>query len=295
MFGSNCLNNNLESLIKVNDICNRCGIDTISAGAAIAFSIECFENGLITQKDTDGIEMRWGNHRSIVAMTEKMAKRQGFGDILADGVKVAARKIGKGSDAFAMHIQGQEVPAHDPKLGGAFGISYRMDASPGRHTQGPNPAPPDALPPMERKVMYGRGKHQRLGSCLYHVVNSTGICTIAFSCLPTVNVLPEYLRAITGWDITMTELTQTGERIANLRQAFNIREGINSLQFNVPGRVIGNPPLTAGPTAGFTLDEKVIDREFLAEMDWDLETTKPSRQKLVELGLSDVAREIGAT
>ena len=82
-------------------------------------------------------------------------------------------------------------------------------------------------------------------------------------------------------------------RIGNLRQAFNIREGINSLQFKVPGRVIGSPPLTAGPTAGFTLDEKTVDREFLTEMDWDLETTKPSRSKLCELGLEDVAQQLG--
>ena len=293
MFGADCLNNNLESVIKVNDICNRYGIDTISAGATIAFAIECYENGLITQKDTDGLEMNWGNHRSIVLMTEKMARREGFGDVLADGVNIAARKIGKGAEAFAIHIQGQEVPAHDPRLGGPFGISYRMDASPGRHTQGPNPAPPDSLPPMERKVMYGRGKHQKLGSCLYHIVNCSGLCSIVFSCMPTVNALPEYLKAITGWDVDMAELWRTGERIANLRQAFNIREGINSLQFKVPGRVIGSPPLTAGPTAGFTLDEKTVDREFLTEMDWDLETTKPSRSKLCELGLEDVAQQLG--
>jgi aldehyde:ferredoxin oxidoreductase len=292
MFGANCLNNNLESLIMANDICNRYGIDTISAGATISFTIECFENGLLSLSDTDGLEMRWGNHRSIVAMTEKMAKREGFGAILADGVKEAARRIGKGSAQFAVHIQGQEVPAHDPKLGVSFGITYRMDATPGRHTQGPNPAPPDALPAMDRKTVYGRGKYQKLGSCLYHIVNCSGICSIAFSCLPTVNILPEYLRAITGWEVDMAELWCTGERIANLRQAFNIREGINSLQFEVPGRVIGQPPLSAGPTAGFTLDEKTIDREMLVEMDWDPQTTKPSRQKLVELGLGDVAAEI---
>ena len=292
MFGANCLNNNLESLIKANDICNRYGIDTISAGATIAFAIECYENGLITQKDTGGLELTWGNHRSIVTMTEQLARREGFGEVLADGVKEAAARIGKGSEKFAIHIHGQEVPAHDPRLGGSFGISYRMDATPARHTQGPNPAPPDALPPMEKKVMYGRGKHQKMGSCLYHIVNCSGICSIAFSCMPTVNVLPEYLKAVTGWDIDMAEVWQTGERIANLRQAFNVREGINCLQFKVPGRVIGDPPLTEGPTAGFTLDEKTVDREFLAEMDWDLETAVPGRAKLQELGLDDVAEEI---
>src|SRR4030067_718684 len=108
MFGSNCMNDNLESIIKANDICNRYGLDTISAGAAIAFAIECYENGLITKKDTDGLEMTWGNHKSIVAMTEKMGKREGLGDILADGVMIAAKKIGKGSEKYAMHVSGEE-------------------------------------------------------------------------------------------------------------------------------------------------------------------------------------------
>jgi len=293
MFGADCLNNNLESLIKANDICNRCGIDTISAGAAIAFAIECFENGLLTAQDTDGLEMTWGNHRSIVAMTEKMARREGFGDLLADGVKVAATRIGKGAEKYAVHIQGQEVPAHDPKLGNAFGITYRMDATPGRHTQGPNPAPPDALPVIDRKIASDMGKLQKAGACLYHIVNCSGLCTIVFSCMPTVNVLPEYLKAITGWDITLEELFQTGERIANLRQAFNVREGINSLQFAVPGRVTGNPPLKTGPTAGFTLDENTCDQAFLKEMGWDARTTRPGNKKLQDLGLADVAQALG--
>jgi aldehyde:ferredoxin oxidoreductase len=293
MFGANCLNNNLESLIKANDICNRYGIDTISAGATIAFAIECFENGLITKSDTDGIEMNWGNHRSIVAMTEKLAKREGFGNILADGVKIAAEKIGEGAGKYAIHIQGQEVPAHDPKLGSVFGTTYRMDATPGRHTQGPNPAPPDALPAIDRKSGQGRGKFQKMGSCLYHIVNCTGMCSIAFSCMPTVNVIPEYLKAITGWDVDMEELFLTGERIANLRQAFNIREGINSLQFKVPGRVVGDPPPANGPTAGVTFDEETADREFLTEMDWDLKTARPSDRKLHELGLDNVSQALG--
>ncbi len=117
MFGSNLLNDNLDSIIKLNDICNRYGLDTISAGACIAFAIECYENGIITKKDTGGLEMKWGDHKAIVAMTEKLGKREGFGDILADGVKIAAKKIGKGSEKYAMHIGGQEVPAHDSRGG----------------------------------------------------------------------------------------------------------------------------------------------------------------------------------
>lgn len=275
MFGSSCLNNNLESIIKANDICNRYGIDTISAGATIAFTIECYENGLLTKKDTDGIEMTWGNHRSIVAMTEKLAKREDFGAIIADGVKKAAGRIGKGSEKYAMHIQGEELPAHDPKLGPQLATAYRMDATPGRHTQGSN--------------FRGRGQAHKNGSDINHIYNSAGMCMFMFLTLPTPQVIiPEFVNAITGWNVTYDELLKTGERIANIRHTFNLREGLNPLHFDVPGRVMGNPPLTQGPLAGKSVDEKALDSEYLAAMDWDLQTTKPSKQKLQELGLEDV-------
>ena len=100
----------------VNDICNRAGMDTISGGSVIAFAIELYENGILTRQDTDGIDLKWGNHQAIVAMTRKLVNREGLGDILADGVKVAAEKIGKGSEKYAVHIGGQEPGMHDPKL-----------------------------------------------------------------------------------------------------------------------------------------------------------------------------------
>ena len=115
-FGPNCANSNTESISMVNDICNRAGLDTISAGTIISFAIELYENGILTKKDTDGIDLRWGNHQAMVAMTEKLAKREGLGDILADGVKIAAEKIGKGAEKFAVHIGGQELGMHDPKI-----------------------------------------------------------------------------------------------------------------------------------------------------------------------------------
>ena len=138
-FGTNCANSNTESINMVNDICNRAGLDTISAGAIIGFAIELYENDILTEKDTDGIDLRWGNHRAIVAMTDKLAKREGLGDILAGGVKIAAEKIGKGAEKFAIHIGGQELGMHDPKLPSSGPRSmtaarYLMDATPGRHS-----------------------------------------------------------------------------------------------------------------------------------------------------------------
>jgi aldehyde:ferredoxin oxidoreductase len=297
MFGTNCLNNNLESIIKAGDICDRYGVDTISAGAAIALAIECYEKGLISKRDTDGIEMTWGNHKAIVAMTEKLAQRQGFGAVLADGVKVAAEKIGKGADQYAIHVGGQELPAHDPKHGFYFATSYRMDPTPGRHFVGSElsdaPAYPSGLlPEFDLKSFSGRGEARKRGSNFHQAVVCTGTCLFVFWAYPSVDPIADFMRAITGWDLTNEELLTTGERIANLRQAFNIREGLNPLEFKVPDRVLGKPPLKEGPVAGVTVDEDTMIKEYLTAMDWDLRTAKPSRRKLLELGLTDVAHQL---
>jgi len=297
MFGTNCLNNNLESVIKAGDICDRYGIDTISAGAAIAMAIECYEKGLITRADTDGIEMTWGNDKAIVAMTEKLARREGFGAVLADGVKMAAEKIGKGAEEYAIHVGGQELPAHDPKHAFYFATGYRLDPTPGRHFVGSELSdapeyPSGLLPEFDLKSFSGRGQARRLGSNFHHVVVCSGTCLFVFWAFPNVEPIAEFMRAVTGWDVTNDELLKTGERIANIRQAFNIREGINPLEFDVPDRVLGKPPLEEGPVAGVTVDEDTLIREFLTAMDWDLKTARPGKKKLLELGLEDVAREL---
>jgi aldehyde:ferredoxin oxidoreductase len=297
MFGTNCLNNNIESIIKVNDICDRYGLDTISAGATIAFAIECFEKGLITKADTDDIEMTWGNHKAIVAMMGKMAMREGFGAVLADGVKVAAEKIGKGADKYAMHVQGQELPAHDPKHAFFYATGYRLDPTPGRHFVGSELSmapehPQGLLPSFDHKSFAGRGEARKIGSNFHHALVCAGMCLFVYWAFPTIDPIAEFMRAVTGWEINNDELLKIGERISNIRHAFNIREGLNPLKFKVPDRVIGQPPQKEGPLAGVTVDEDTMDAEYLAAMDWDLNTAKPSKNKLLELGLEDVSQEL---
>ena len=293
-FGTMCLNDNLESIIKLNDICNRAGLDTISAGCTIAFAIECYENGLITKDDTDGIELKWGNADAIVAMTEKMMTRDGFGDTLADGVKIAADKIGKGSEKYAVHVGGQEVPMHDPKHTPGLATTYLLDATPARHTQGGELIAPTGgidVAEFEKTVYTGRAETQRTLVNLMHVVNAVGICMfgyVAIDCRST----PEFMTAVTGWDYTMEEWLETGERIGTMRHVFNLREGHNPLERDVNGRSIGLPSLKRGPLKDITVDMQTMVKEFLQLIDWDPETTVPSKKRLIELGLDDVASDL---
>jgi len=292
-FGAMCLNDDLESIIKLNDICNRYGIDTISAGATIAFAIECYENGVITSRDTDGIELRWGNHEAIVAVTEKLARREGFGEVLADGVRLAADRIGRGVDEFAMHIHGQELPMHHPKRFRHFAAGY-LDSTPARHTQGNEGYPPPSgleFPAFDRKSYAGRGQAHRMGKCLMHIVHCSGSCMFGYQFIDA-SALPEFLSLATGWELSLDDLLKTGERIANIRQAFNIREGIGIDDFHIPNRVLGHPPVEIGPLAGMSVDIETARRDYMVAMDWDTETGKPSKKKLEELGLDDIAREL---
>jgi len=257
----------------------------------MAFAMECYENGLIDKKDTGGIEMTWGNHKSIVAMLEKMAKREGFGDILADGVKVAAHKIGKGAGEYAIHVQGQEVPGHNPIAGFHWPATYIANATPGRHTQGSEGFGQELLPKYDPGSFSGRGPAHRIGTCQQHITMCTGTCLFVAGNLPSYGVMAEFMRAITGWDITLDEMLTAGERIENVRQAFNIREGLNLLQFEVSGRILGKPPHAVGPLAGVTVDADTLVKEYVAAMDWDAATARPSEKKLKSLGLDDIARD----
>jgi aldehyde:ferredoxin oxidoreductase len=298
-FGTMCLNDDVESVVKASDICNRYGLDTISVGVAAAFAIECYENGIITEEDTGGLRLSWGDGAAIVALTEKVAKREGFGDVLADGVKRAAERIGKGAEKYAFHVGGQELPMHDPRIAPSLATAYQADPTPGRHTQAAlgfvemgAAVPLDIeLPPLDKNVATGKGPIEALFKNGVHIVNTSGVCSFSSMVLPT-DGLAELLAAVTGLQRSQDELNLIGERIANIRQAFNVREGIKPADHKITGRPVGDPPLDEGPTAGVKVDADTLTREYMGAMGWDLETGKPSRKKLEELGLDDVAEEL---
>ena len=290
MYGTNILVSDLKSIIKNNDVCNRLGLDTISAGACVAFVMECFEKGILTKKDV-GFDCNFGDAVAAVKLTEMIGKREGFGDLLANGVKIASEKIGKGSEAYAIQVGGQEYPAHDGRGGLNFGIGYGANPTPGRHTMGgEGPLPEGALPNYDRRSLKGRGVPHKIGVSLTSAYNAAGICMIVIGdAYVHINDLIEAFRTITGWDITLEELIKTGSRIETMRQAFNAREGVKTPWKQHP-RMLGIPPKTVGPRAGATLDEKEIHKEYYEAMGWDVNTGKPGKQALIDLGLADVAK-----
>jgi aldehyde:ferredoxin oxidoreductase len=298
-FGSDVLMSDLDGLLACTDICNRYGLDTISTGAVLAFAIDCFEAGLINAVDTGGIHLRWGEADGICALLKQIAGRVGFGSVLADGVMRAAGRIGGKAGELAIHVGGQELPMHDPRYEPGMGLVYVADATPGRHGQASQYLSPvgfdmGSMPGFgeERERQAGRGRYMKPLACLNHVVNASGLCLFGHLSM-TVDLMPEWLTAVTGLNYDLERVLICGERIANMRQAFNVREGINLLEFELPRRVYERP-LLSGPTAGVTVDIDTMLREHLDDMGWDLDTAAPTRATLERLGLHDVARDLWA-
>ncbi len=294
VFGTMALNANIDCLQYANHLCNAYGLDTISAGATVCFAIECYENGLISNEDTGGLELTWGNDEAIIEMLHRIGRREGVGDLFGDGIRRAAERLGPEAEPFAMDVGGEELPMHDAKLEPEYFATYKLDPTPARHTlyhpagRGDWNVPP-AL--KDRADAAGRGEHHKAAAEFMHVVNSIGTCMFISASGPNERI-PEWINAVTGWDTTHAELRKTGERIANLRMAFQVREGDNPAQRRVPARLMGSPPQEVGPHKGFTLDGDTMQREFLAACDWDQQTCMPSRAKLEELGLEDVAQAL---
>jgi aldehyde:ferredoxin oxidoreductase len=301
-FGTMCLNSDLLSIFKATEICNRFGIDTISVGATIAFAMECYENGIVDQQDTGGLDLTWGNAESVVELTNQIARREGFGSLLADGTRVAALKIGKGADQFAMNVMGQEVPMHDPKLHPGAGTTYVCDATPARHTQGTEwkeetYIPGLKVPAISRKydaTSRERAVAHSIWVKFMHVINGLGVCENPTWYEPSTPKYDDFVNAVTGWNKSMIELLECGERIGCMRQAFNVKHGLMPSQFQLPDRIAGKPPLEHGPLKGITIDIERMAREYFKVMDWDYESGRPSMSRLVELGLHSTAGELYA-
>ncbi len=295
-FGSLCMNADLESIIAINHICNQGGIDTISAGVTVAFAIECVEKGILTPEQVDGLDLRFGNADAMVELVEKMVDRQGVGDLLADGVRVAAQKIGNGSEKLAMHAGGQELPMHDPRQDPGWALAYVAEPTPGRHTAQSETyyqlmkisgkfrdlKPYPLLSLKSKRYRYdGRGVEHAATSKYMQALSSAGLCM--FGVLTGELPLEEYLSAATGWQITADDWMTVGHRVQTVRQLFNAREDVGPSTLQLPERVLETQD--AGPFKKAFLDVEAMKKGYYRALDWDEQTGVPNQQCLKALGI----------
>ncbi len=292
-FGSSCGIDDLKAIAKANELCNAYSLDTISTGVTIAFAMECFERGLLTAEDTGGIELRFGNAAAMLQMVELIARREGFGDLLAEGTMRAAAKIGRGTEKYAIHVKGQEVPMHEPRLKHGLGLGYAVSPTGADHVHNihdtgytkstgdlkafgilhPLPANDLSLDKV-RMLLY----EVNMG----HFNNCAVLCIFA----PwDVNRKVEMMRAVTGWNTTAYELAKVGERAATMARIFNLREGFTATDDYLTPRFL--EPFASGPLAGVAVDAAKLEEArlgYYAMMGWNTAGV-PGVAKLHELGI----------
>ncbi len=301
-FGPMCDVRDLEAITKAHIQCNELGLDTISAGSTIAWAMECFEKGLLSPADYEGRELRFGDADAVIDLVEKIARRQGLGALLAEGSRLAARRVGGGSEDFAMQVKGLELPAYDCRATKITGLGFAAANRGGDHitayVQGPTfldipfliveeSAIEDCLveSPAEAKVV------KDLEDALT-VFDAVGACKFMGMALMAEDVVP-LIAAATGWDgFDEAEFRRGGERIVNLARCFNVREGLTRADDTLPRRLLAEP-MAEGPAAGLVVDLDPLLDAYYQYRGWDA-GGRPRAAKLTELDLADAATRIGA-
>jgi aldehyde:ferredoxin oxidoreductase len=301
-FGSNNGISKLDAVIAADRLSDELGIDTVSAGVTIGFAMECFEKGILTLKDTDGIELRFGNDEAMMKVLRKMAYRDGIGDLLADGSRAAARKLGKDTEKFAIQVKGLELPGYDVRGAKAHGLNYATAFTGADHCRGyaiqeifDIPVPHQ----VDRFALEGKGKLTKYNQDVRAVtLDCAPMCGFlldmavpATACQNTATLM----EAITGMVYTIEEVERVGERVNNLAKAFNVREGFTRADDTLPSRLMTDP-IKAGGSKGQLISKDDLDvmlNEYYSARGWDEKTGVPTRAKLVELGLEYVADELG--
>jgi len=290
-FGSLCLNDNVESILKANDICNQYGLDTISTSCAVAFAIEAFERGLITKRDTGGLELAWGNHRAIVGVTGLIARCEGLGQLLGRGVREAARVIGRNAQEFAIHSKGLEVPMHDPRAEHDMALGYATSTRGACHLNSfsymlaygrkvpdlgyerpPDCRHPDGMAKVTRQFQEWMALFDALGICKFMLTDEFGPRRMA-----------RWVRYVTGWRYTLPRFMRVGERLFNLKRLYSARFGISRKDDTLPSRLLtwARP---SGDAKGLRPHLPQMLGEFYKLRGWS-EDGVPERRTLEKLGL----------
>jgi len=289
--GPYCGIDRLDAIIKGCELCNYYGMDSISAGVIVGFAMDCYENGILTAKDMDGIEARFGNHEALVKLLEKMGRREGIGDILAEGVKFAAEKIGKGAEKLAQHIKGVEITGYDLRclktaaLG--FAVSFR-GADHNRH----GAYAFDVKGKFNRlKYEKGRAKAVKDIEDVYTIIDSLIICKFSRGTYyKEFEDLAKLYTLVTGWETTPEEMRVKGERINNLARVINVREGLSRKDDTLPWKVMNVPIPDEGPSKGAHVTQEELDLmldDYYEVRGWTRDGI-PTPEKLKALGMDDL-------
>jgi aldehyde:ferredoxin oxidoreductase len=300
--GSVCGIDDLKAVCKGSELCNAYSLDTISTGMTIAFAMECYENGLLTTEDTNGIELKFGNADAMLKTIKLIAYREGIGELLAEGSAAAAEKIGKGADAYAIHVKRLELPMHEPRLNKALALGYMVNPHGADHMDNmidiffcalatqPNVTLPDAIPLGFEPAPFDQIGPKKVA--LFKVFQAK---RIMMDCLVLCHFLPYSIAQIvkltgdvTGWDTSAMEQCRVAERILTLCRMFNVREGFTADSDRLPERFF--EPTIGGPLSEKCLTSKEMEkakRYYYYLMGWD-EKGMPMPEKIEELGLTEL-------
>jgi len=295
--GSKCGLDDVEALLYLYNLAGQLGIDVISTGGILAFAMELYERDILTEEDTGGVALTWGNAEAMETVMRQIARREGLGDVLAEGVQRAAEIIGRGAEQYAFHSKGLELTAYDPRgaMGTALGYAvstrgadftsvyatpeYRWDAAQGREVFGTEKA-------VDRLSIEGKGALVKRSMIVSAILDSLGLCKV-----PILSVMGDFsleneaalASALSGWPLAAADLLTIGERILNVERLFNLRHGATAADDDLPDRFT-EEPLPDGPTRGMTVAIQPMVRDFYAAMGWDADG-QPTPVKLQELGL----------
>ncbi len=292
-------NHDLALGLKCVDLANRYGLDAITLSEVISWAMECSARGLLSRPDADGLDLDWGNGSSILALIHKVAHREGFGDLLADGVKRAAERLGQGSEAIAMHGKGLELFQADVRSIKAYGLGNAVSSRGADHLRS-EPWFEFSNDPQEGMRRFGipetafRLEFKGKGLVVKHyeemaaISDALGVCKNTYNNMEVLDwdETAELLQATTGWELTGSEVQRIGERIVNLERLFIAREGITRQHDTLPTRFLNEPlPEGSGPSAGSVLELEPMLDEYYRVRGWDVETGLPTEAKLLALGL----------
>jgi len=301
--GAMCGVDDLNAITMANYRCNEYGLDTISTGATIAFAMECYQKGILSNDQTGGIAIEFGDADLMVDLVERIGRREGIGDLLAEGTQRMSERLGGGSEHFAMHVKGLELPAYDPRAAKITGLGYVTANRGGDHMNGYIQAPTFIDIPFMivedsalRDILVANPRDAHV---LIDMENALSVLDALGGCkfmgiLLSAGEIVELVQAATGWDFDLDEFRKCGDRLQTMARAYCVREGLTREQDILPGRIMSDP-LPDGPAQGMVLDRSSLEKmkdAYYEMRGWDVASGIPTRTKLHELDLDYLIPQI---